>query len=298
MNYPVGKYKSVSSRSAAISIVALLLLVFFYQPLFADFPEEQPGSRAAALGYSAVAIPDGWSVFYNQAGLVYQQNAWIGAHHENRFISPDLSFSALGAILPVKVGAAGLSVKRLGFSEFSQTKLGLSFGMMLAPNFSAGVQLNAHHVYIAGEYGSAMVLSAEGGIIYSPTNNLQVGFHVVNPTRSKLYEDERIPTLLNLGLAYRIGGMVLISSGVEKNLDADFSFKGGVEFEPIKSLAFRVGVASKPSLISMGVGYQISSIHIDLAFSRHEIMGYTPHFSLSYVFGSKTKSVQPESDKQ
>lgn len=265
-------------------------MLLILQNVFADFPVEQPGSRAAAMGYSVTAFNDPWSLFYNQAGLSYVENPWIGIHHENRFLSPDLNFSAIGGILPVRVGALGLSVKRLGFSQFSQSKLALAYGMKLAPTLSAGIQLNAHHVYIAGEYGSALVLSAEGGILYSPTENLAIGFHVVNPTRSKIIEDQRIPTVFNLGLAYQLSDMVLIAPGVESNLGANTSFKLGIEFIPIKGLSFRAGMASEPSLFSLGVGYQISSLQMDIAFTRHEILGYTPHFSVSYRFKDRQES--------
>lgn len=268
----------------------LLLLIIVSLNIYADFPEEQPSSRAASIGYSGAALTDGWSLFHNQAGLGYQDSYWAGVHHENRFISPELSFSALGAFVPFKSSALGFSIKRLGFSQFSQTKFGLAYGMKLAPTLSAGVQLNMHHVYIAGEYGSSSAFSAEGGIIYSPTESLFIGLHVVNPTRSRFYDEERIPTLFNLGIAYQLSEKVLITTGAEKNLDKDFAFKGGIEFVPIQRLSFRTGFSSNPSILSFGLGYQIASLQIDLAFTRHEILGYTPHFSLSYVFGKKNLS--------
>jgi len=274
---------------AAITIAVFFGIVSITTPTIAGVPEEQPSSRAAGLGYSTTSLTDGWSLFHNQAGLGHQGNTWIGVHHENRFITPELSFSALGAIIPVKPGAIGISIKRLGFSQFNQTKAGLAYGMQLSPTLSAGIQLNAHHIYFAGEYGSATAFSAEGGIIYTPTNNLNIGLHVINPTRSRLYDDERIPTLVNLGLSYQISEMLMIAVGTEKNLDEDFSFMAGIEFAPINNLYLRSGMASKPGLLSFGVGYKINPIQIDVAFTRHEILGYTPHFSLSYTFGSKQK---------
>lgn len=274
--------------------LAMILLLSSPQFSFADFPEEQPSSRAAALSYSAVGLTDGWSIFFNQAGLGYQESTWVGAHHENRFITPELSFSALGVILPVKNGSFGVSIKRMGFSQFNQTKAGLAFGMKLAPTFSAGIQLNAHHVYFAGEYGSTTAFTAEGGMIYSPTSSLDIGFHIINPTRSRLYDEERIPTILNLGLAYKLSEMVIVTASAEKNIDADFSFKAGIEFMPINNLYFRTGMASNPSLLSFGLGYEFSSIQFDFAFTRHEILGYTPHFSLSYTFERKERSATTE----
>ncbi len=288
-------FSRVVTRVVNTLVIILLLLIPVVSN--AGFPEEQPSSRAAALSYSVVGLTDGWSLFYNQAGLAYQENVWIGVHHENRFIAPELSFSAIGALMPVKNGSFGLSIKRLGFSQFNQTKAGLAYGMKLAPTFSAGIQLNAHHVYFAGEYGSTTAFSAEGGIIYSPTSELSIGFHILNPTRSRLYDEERIPTLLNLGLAYQLSEMVNVTAGVEKNLDAQFAFKAGIEFIPINNLYFRTGMASNPSLLSFGLGYKVSSLQFDFAFTRHEILGYTPHFSLSYVFGKRETStpIEPSS---
>lgn len=290
IEFKIKLYKNlviIAKHLVALAFVAVLNLFPF--GALAGIPQEQPSSRAAALAYSVTSLTDGWSLFHNQAGLGYQEHSWIGVHHENRFITPELNFSALGGIIPVKSGALGISIKRLGFSQFNQTKAGLAYGMKLAPTLSVGVQLNAHHIYFAGEYGSTTAFSAEGGILYSPTNNFSVGVHVINPTRSRLHDEERIPTLLNLGLSYQLSEMLMVTAGAEKNLDADFSFKAGIEFVPINNLYFRTGMASKPSLISFGIGYIINAIQIDIAFTRHEFLGYTPHFSLAYTFGSSHK---------
>ena len=91
-------------KPSGIILVALLVGVFFAQTARADFPEEQPGSRAASLGYGATALIDGWSIFHNQAAMAFGNSPWVGVHHENRFITPELAFSALGASIPVKVG--------------------------------------------------------------------------------------------------------------------------------------------------------------------------------------------------
>ncbi len=257
--------------------------------VFADLPEQKPSARAAAMGNLGVSQTDGWSVFHNQAGLPFAGGIWIGAHHENRFVSPDLNFSALGVVLPVWNGAFGFSVKRLGFSSFSQNKLGISYGMKLAPRFSAGVQVNAHHIFIEGEYGQTTAFSAEGGIMYNPTQNLTIGLHIINPTRSKIYESERIPTLLNLGVSYKLGETLLISTGAEKNIETKPSLKVGVEFEPIQSLFFRTGFSTEPNNIGFGIGYHYNTLFLDLAFTKHQFLGYTPHVSLSYTFGKESK---------
>lgn len=281
-------FKSILSSQRLLIVFVFVTLLF---PSFcrAGLPEEQPGSRAISLGYSAVALDDSWSLFYNQASLGFQKHTWVGVHHENRFITPELNFSGVGFLQPVWKGTFGLAIKRMGFSQFNQSKFGLAYGMQLAPSLYAGVQMNFHHVFIGGEYGSTSAFSTEGGLIYTPSSNLTVGAHILNPTRSKIHNDERIPTILNLGIAFRMGENVLLTSGAEKNIDAKATFKAGLEFIALKSLALRIGTATEPSLLSFGMGYQMAGLQIDFAFTRHEYLGYTPHFSLSYLFGQRKK---------
>lgn len=273
-----------------IGVILAFLFLCGIPPLTlkADLPYETPGSRAAALAYSTASLTDAWSLFYNQAGLGFQEHAWVGVHHENRFVTSELAFSALGGIIPLKPGALGISIKRLGFSKFNQTKFGLAYGMKLAPTLSAGVQLNAHHLYFAGEYGSTTSFSAEGGIIYTPTQNLSIGAYVFNPTRSRLFEEERISTTFNLGVSYQISPVVLVTVGAQQDINHPIDLKAGIEFIPINNLYLRGGFSSNPALLSFGIGYKISALEIDLTFSRHEYLGYTPHFSLAYAFGHKS----------
>ncbi len=276
------------------SLIALLGLAFCSQSVLAGIPYGFPGSRASAMGNTGVGIVDMWSVFNNQAGIAFLEHPSIGLHHENRFFSPDLNFSALGFVYPIKPGTFGLSVKRLGFTEFSQTKAGLAYGMKLAPRFSAGVQINMHNVNVSGGYGQTSAFSVEAGLYYTPSKNLSIGVHVVNPSRSKIYDDERIPTIFNLGLAYKLGEKVLLTAAAEKNLDTDPNFKAGLEYSPINNLFFRTGFATNPSLLCFGLGYNYKGLQFDFAFSKHQYLGYTPQISLSYIFGAMTKKTESE----
>lgn len=275
-------------------IIIFLGISLCTQSAFAGLPEGVPGSRAAAMGNTGVSIVDSWSVFSNQAALAFIEHSSIGLHHESRFISPDLSFSALGFVYHVKPGTFGMSVKRLGFTEFSQTKAGLAYGMKLAPRFSAGVQINLHNVNASGVYGQATAFSVEAGLYYTPSKNLSVGVHVVNPSRSKIHGDERIPTVFNLGIAYKLGEKVILTGAAEKNLDFDPNFKAGLEYSPINNLFFRTGFSTNPSLLSFGLGYNYRGLQFDFAFAKHQYLGYTPQVSLSYVFGAKSANSESE----
>ena len=66
-----------NSKIRRLLTIVFLLVTMFAQTAIADFPEEQPGSRAASLGYGATALIDGWSIFHNQAAMAFE----IGRAH-------------------------------------------------------------------------------------------------------------------------------------------------------------------------------------------------------------------------
>lgn len=279
----------------AVAFPCLVLALVLITPgqIWADLPDHQPSSRAAALGYGTHALVDGWSVFTNQGAMAMGSGTWVGVHHENLYFSPDLSFSAIGVSLPLGRGVAGVSIKRFGFSEFNQSKGGVAFGLKLTPNLALGVQGNVHHIWAAGVYGDESALTAEGGLIYLPNKNLSIGFHVLNPTRSRIYDDQRIPTMLRLGASYRMGNMLMLVGGVEKGLDTSPMASAGVEFQPSPRMVLRTGFASNPSIACFGVGYLLGRLTMDIAFTYHQRLGTTPHFSISYQIGGARAKTTP-----
>ena len=132
---------------------------------FSNEPEKFPGARSMGLGNSTIALNDPWSVFNNQAGLGWQRKYWAGVYHEKRYFLNELSYSSLGGCIPVKNGSFGIGIAHFGYSQFSQSRFGLSYGMMLSKTISAGVGINYHTIKLAQGYGSSNAVTAEAGII-------------------------------------------------------------------------------------------------------------------------------------
>lgn len=270
---------------------ALPLALFFSVTLSAQVPLWYGGSRTAAMGNSSVSIVDSWSVLNNQGALGFETDYWIGAHFESRYMVKELSNSSVAGLVPVRPGAIGVALSNMGYSGYSETFASLAYGMMLTPELSAGVGLNYHRMAIAGEYGNASAFSAALGLLYKPTPSLTVGANVFNPTRASLGDNAGIPVTLRAGVSYSFSQMFLLSAEVEDNTDTDPVAKFGVEFLPIDALALRIGVSSQPVALSFGLGYTFKRVCFDLAFSHHEVLGYTPFVSVSYRFGkSSTKT--------
>ena len=66
----------------------------------------------------------------------------------------------------------------------------------------------------------------------------------------------------------------------EKSLTQKLRIKSGIEYEIQKGLFLRTGIITHPVQNTFGLGFNISRINADVAFSHHETLGFTPHFSM------------------
>ena len=278
-------YNTCFTGKRILLIFIPVFIFLFYSSLSAN--ENYPlGSRAAAMGNAAVAFSDIWAVHHNQAGLAGLSSLQAGFHHENRFLEKEFGLQALAVALPARPGTIALNYTYFGFSHYNESKLGLAFGRMFGERIAAGIQINYLHTYIAGIYGETGNLTAEGGFIAQPVRGLFIAAHVYNPTGTKIktYYDEPVPTVLKLGLAGYLGQRVLVSVETEKDLNHKAVFKAGAEMGVLGSLFLRMGIKSDPVQSSFGIGYIFGRLAADLAFTNHQRLGLTPHFTACYAF--------------
>ncbi|MBU8892818.1 MAG: hypothetical protein KOO66_08560, partial [Bacteroidales bacterium] len=209
--------------------------------------------RAAAMANTSITLIDIWSIYHNQAGLGYLKNMTVAAFHQSGYIK-EQNLQGIAFALPTKTGTIGASYSYYGFSEYNEMQAGLAFGRSFSKYFSVGLQLNYLHTQIAGNYGSASSVNFEIGILSQPIENLFIGAHVYNPSRSKL-GDEEIPTIFNLGVSYLFSDKVLFAVGTEKDLNQDAIFKAGFDYKLIDFVSLQAGISTNPAQYSFGVGF-------------------------------------------
>lgn len=269
----------------------LLLFSFlfsFFQPVFSGNENLPVGARSAAIGNASVCLIDVWATYHNQANLAYYKNITAGVYYENKYLVKEMSLQAVSLVLPTKkLGVFGVSFSRFGYSLYNESKYGVSYARTFGPNFSAGVQMNYLSAHVGENYGTKGAFTVELGVRANITKQLVVGFHAYNLTRAKManYNNERIPTVLRLGLQYDFSQKVFLSAEVEKDIDYKPMFKAGMEYRPAKLFYIRAGIATNPFISSFGIGFNISDkVNIDLASAVHPVLGLSPMASLSYNF--------------
>jgi hypothetical protein len=237
------------------------------------------GARSMAMANASTTINDVWAYHHNPGALGDVDRFTAGISYENRFLLKELQSQGFAVAVPMKVGVISVGGQLYGSEQFRSYKAGL------------GVQLNYIGLRLPENYGSANSMTAEVGIYAKLTNNWKLGASVYNLGRAKLGEfaDDRFTTMMRIGSSYTFSKKVMLAIDFEKNLDYDLRIKTGVEYEVVKHFKLRGGFATAPIELCAGIGYEWKQLEISAGSSYHQVLGWSPNFSL--VFTSE-KSAQ------
>ncbi|MGE0562366.1 MAG: hypothetical protein AB7O47_11145 [Flavobacteriales bacterium] len=243
------------------------------------------GARATSLGGFSTTLSDLWSTNNNQGGLGFVNELSAGIYYENRFMLKETSYKAGAFVLPLKTGTFGFNITSFGYSAYSENKAGLSYGIKLSEKVAIGVQLNYLNHRLSADYGQLNTFTAAIGVVAPLTKELTVGVHVYNPNRTKLaeYNNERVPTIMKLGLDYKFSEKVFLAVEAEKDINFSPVVKVGVEYHAVEMLYLRGGISTNPTLSSFGFGLKFPQFKLDFSSSFHQTLGLTPSISLIYV---------------
>jgi hypothetical protein len=250
------------------------------------------GARSAGISHSSVTLSDHWSLFHNQAGLGRLKEISAGVYYENRFLVNSLSTGSIALAMPTNSGTFGLSVYTFGLTYYRESKFGLAYGRMLGEKISAGLQLNYLSTVLPEAYGKYNGFAAELGLQALLTDNIILGAHIYNISRSKLADKngvEYVPSIIRIGAMYKVSKKVFITSEFQKDIDHPIIFRAGTEYQPNEKLFLRIGIASNPGNYSFGFGYKMKTISFDIAASYHQILGFSPQVGFNWSMSNSSK---------
>ncbi len=273
-----------------LRILLFLLAVGLIVPTLAIAGGENQaaGARRVGLGFAYTGVRgDFWSLFMNPAGIAGIQQMEVGAFVERRFLLNEINYGTIGFVTPFKEGKhfAGLDLGGFGFAGYNESRIGLTYATTLFDRLSLGAKANYTRVSI-DNYGSKGALFVDAGLNCILSKHVSLGFRIFNANRAELQkeQDEKIPTTLDVGVAYQVSDKVLIVADIEKQVNFPFSFRGGVEYAPAKFLKARIGASTQPVTVSAGFGLVVKGLNVDFANTLHQYLGYTPSLSLSWKF--------------
>ncbi len=252
---------------------------------FAQNFSQFAGARSAGLAHSSVAISDVWAAHHNQAALGFLDESGIGGSVENRFFINELKVVQIaGAYHFDKIGTFGLVASSFGFELYNESKYGLSYSRAFGDYFSVGLQLNYQNYYVEEGTGNNGALTFETGILAKPTDKLNIGFHVFNPSQAFKNSDaeERLPYIGRLGFKYQFSDEFFLTAEAKKQQELAERYSLGVEYQFIEVLVFRTGVGIQPLSNHFGLGLKLEKFEVDLSYEYAQTLGSNGVLSLQY----------------
>jgi hypothetical protein len=231
-----------------------------------------------------VVFNDAWSIFNNPAGLTdIEKTTALFAYRTIFDFSPFNTVSA-GAALPTTLGNVGFGVYRFGDDIFNSQMASLSFAKKTGI-VRLGIKVNYLQFNIEG-FGRKGTLMADIGVLADLTPQLTFGAQVYNFTQSRISNDtqEKVPTIINLGAAYKAAEDVTIIIEGEKDIDLDPDLKLGLEYQIIEALVARTGFSTLTNTHSFGAGLQLTRFTFDYGIRIDRQLGHTHNFGLTFEF--------------
>ena len=240
------------------------------------------GARSQGMGNTKVFLPDSWTYFNNIGALDRIEKSQISAGFDSRFGIPDLSSVDLSLGWKSNLGTFGLGVSRFGGKLFSQQLIGLGFSNTLGI-VSLGAKVDWYQTQIEGfGTGNALLFSFGGVAELGPKFFLGANFSNLNRAKVSQNSDQRLPTLMQMGITYLAGEAVRITAEIEKDIELSPIFRAGIEYQFKEWLFLRTGMSSHPARLSFGLGLRKDRFGFDYAYGQNTALGRSHHLSLVY----------------
>lgn len=251
--------------------------------------------RPLASGYTGLGAysanhSDIFSITANQASLAQLQTAAVGVYGERRFLLNELNnFTAVAGVV-TNSGNFALNTSYAGFSDYNETKLGLSYGRKLGKKVDVGAQFNYNGIRISG-YGNAAAISFEAGTVLHISDKLHAGIHISNPVGGKFgkTQEEKLASVYTAGFGYDASEKFFFTTEIEKEEYQPVNVNAGLQYKFIPQLFVRMGVSTATSAGWLGVGLLLKSFRLDITTNYHPQLGITPGLLLLYHFKTNEK---------
>lgn len=264
-----------------IWIVLLLFLVPIYLPA-----QNNLGPRLTAMGKNGAAVTDIWALQANPSAITSLNRPTASLNYIKHLFSNELSTQALVAAFPFKNNFVGASFQRYGFSEYSESKIGLAYAKKFGHKLSIALNGNYHQLKISN-YGASTGFSLDIGGLYQFNNQFTFGAFVGNPSKQKFNSTNlvsEIPTSFNVGASYLASDKVLIATTISKVLNRAIDVSLGIDYKIIDLLSLRGGLSAQPFKQYAGFGLNYRKFLLDMATTYDANLGYAPQIAIGYAF--------------
>lgn len=240
-------------------------------------------ARTYAMGNTASVLPG----FCNPASSAFLSTKYLSLQYTNKYGLKELSSFAGIVNYPNSYLNTSFYLSRYGFDIYNETLISLNVYKQLSKRLALGLRTNYINIHYSDKEPNTGILTADIGMLISLSNSVNISFMITNPLRTQIKmgdEKHSLPNNLVMGVSYQLDKTFLLTSEIEKDYELPALYKVGFEYSPIDQLSIRGGMWTKPFTPSFGVGLKLKPFIVDLAFSRHPVLGFHSNCGLLFNF--------------
>jgi hypothetical protein len=262
-----------------------IFFLAFIPHLLSQSVSTQIGARPNGIGYTATALFDEWGVFNNIAGTAKLESTVAAFTYDLHPLLTGANRTAAVFSIPTKIGVASGGAYRFGDDLYNEHLLttGISNKFGLA---ALGAQVNYIQYRVEG-FGSKGVLSLNLGGIAELTPNLSIGAYIVNLNQPEIGDQEKLPTKLLAGIAFKPTEKVFIASEIEKTIEYNPVWKMGIEYKFHKKFCARTGYNINPNKAFFGLGFITKKFTIDYSAQYSTLLSLSHQATVGYQLKQK-----------
>lgn len=266
--------------------IYLLILCLSIIKLYSANNINTDAKTTALANIKTVVVP---AVFmYNNIALSGEiEKKTFGIHASNPYLINGIRNITGSATIPLKSERFTIGVQSYGMDIYQRQTISIGFSHVFRNKLSLGFQANQLS-QIVQEYGVSKLWFVNLGMLYPFNEKTKLGVLLTNPTLGIENEQVTVSSAANIGISYQSSQQVLLLLELEKNLGSTPIIKAAMEYAIFQAIFIRLGVTSKPTFFSFGLGANWKQLQFNLANSYHPTLGNTPHLTLSYAFKKKT----------
>lgn len=229
------------------------------------------------------SFDDAFGCFRNEAGLAHFDDFTAGILAERRFMLEATSVYAFSVVLPFASGALSVQGVRSGYTNFSQQRLAVAYGMPLTSWLSTGMQLDYLNMRIPS-YGGAHAFTFGVSALMHWRDQWTIGLQTINPHGAKYngLGGDAIPALYRFGVGYQPSEVFFLSTEISALGGASREVAAAFHYKIIKHLGINGGVSTGAESVFLGIS--IFMEHVDMIFSGeiHPQLGVSPAAGFIY----------------
>jgi hypothetical protein len=243
-------------------------------------------ARMSSLGGNPLITNDVWQVSYNPSALTGIEKTSIMAGYDQRFGMKELSNRGLAMVFPKKRYAVAAGFSYFGVNQYQNMTAHFATARKLGDKSSLGIRFGWYYNRIpASQSSDESALLAGAGYSFQLSSKFTIGaqFSVFQDKLKRIVAQHLMPPTFSAGGQWKPIPTFALSFSGEADQKQFSRWRGGLEWNPLKSFAIRAGMAGHPDEYFFGLGYSVSYFTLDFSFGYHVVLGYSPVVTLTLL---------------